>query len=81
MSVQEDFGSLESLWSYNIIMNFIFLRETVLENWKLQTSLPHLCACKIMEQIFLEDISRHVDDREVIKDSQNGFTKRKIMTG
>lgn len=53
-------------------MNFSFLRETVLQNCKLQTGQPHLYARKVMEQILLEDISRHVDDREMIKDSQNG---------
>lgn len=38
-------------------------------------SQPQL-VCKIMEHVLLEDMSKHIRDREAARDRKHGFTKR-----
>lgn len=43
--------------------------------YEVLTSQPHLSAFKIMEQTLLEHLSKHMEDREMIRHSQHGFNK------
>lgn len=58
-------------------VNATHSRHVTRRVWNLQASQNHLTSGKLVEQIILEPISKHMKDRNMIGSSKHGFMKGK----